>query len=167
MAKGRCHLPLAGGSRDCSATNPRNKAQGARVVGRGSWVVGRGSWVVGRGSWVVGRIPKLLVAVVALRQPLEIGHFRPRTKVAERRDDGSQGLQPLDPVRVSGASRRDAGIDCRRFASISLKGRTSLRDANLKTHANRGRCPRLPSSCRSATPENRYNGVASTLLTID
>ena len=64
--------------------------------------------------------------------------FRPRTKVAERRDDGSQGLQPLDPVLFRRA----------------LKGRTSLRDANLKTHASRGRCPRLPSSCRSATPEN-------------
>jgi hypothetical protein len=46
---------------------------------------------------------------------LEIGHFHPRTKVAERRDDGSQGLQPLDRVRISGASRRDAGIDCLQF----------------------------------------------------
>ena len=53
--------------------------------------------------------------VVAARQPREIGYFRPRTKVAERRDDGSQGLQPLDPMRVSGASRRDAGIDCLQF----------------------------------------------------
>jgi hypothetical protein len=48
----------------------------------------------------------------AFRHALGFGHF---SGVAERRDDGSQGLQPLDPVRVSGASRRDAGIDCLRF----------------------------------------------------
>jgi hypothetical protein len=40
-----------------------------------------------------------------------------------------------------------------RFTDASLKGRTSLRDANAKTHANRGPCPRLPSFRRSATPE--------------
>jgi hypothetical protein len=27
----------------------------------------------------------------------------------------ARGLQPLDPVGVSGASRRDAGIDCLQF----------------------------------------------------
>ncbi len=31
-----------------------------------------------------------------------------RTEVAEGRGEGNPGLQPLDPVRVSGAARRDA-----------------------------------------------------------
>ena len=102
---------------------------------------------------------------------LEIGHFRLRTKVAERRDDGSQGLQPLDPIRVSGASRRDAGIDCLQFLmnpSIRLylpQGSYVAPRRQPKTHANRGRCPRLPSSCRSATPENGQTpGVATRRL---